>query len=810
MDFQEGQRVKQKQKATGSKRVIYVRTVLLMVFCGLFMFTPLIMRLWELSIENHEKYSQAAVSQQTRDVVVSADRGEILDTNGNVLAISATVYQLVLSPLDVQASVSQSVYTEDEVLDEVAYQAAIDSRKRVLIDGISAITGVSEEVLENRMERTYSQYEIIKTDIEQTEADEIRAFLLENNCGYDLYLTPDSKRYYPHATLASHLVGFVNSAGGAYGIEAVYEDDLSGEAGRVVSSKTGTGVAMYDSYATYVDAVNGYDVTLTIDANIQYYAEKALAEGIEAYDVLRGGFCIVMNPKTGDILAMASSPDYDLNNYTTLSSEELEAELETKTLAYLESYLQDPDHSGDTLETLEGLAAYDAKREVLSYQWRSQAINDTYEPGSTFKALLLAAALEEGVIDVDDHYYCPGYYVVNGTRIGCSKTTGHGDQTLAEAVQNSCNPAFMMIGQALGAEKFYDYFEAFGLTQSTGIELVGEGTSLMHTREYLTSLEGYLSLATASFGQRFTVTPLQMINGFAATINGGYLMVPHVVQSVMDQNGTAVSVTQTETVRQVVSEETSQLCREILESVVSEGSGSKAYVSGYQIGGKTGTSETTVDGEVVVSFMGFAPADDPEILVLLGYNTPNRVAEGNDYSTTGVYISGGNMAAPMAGQLIGNILDYLGVDKSYTPEEAARADVKMPAVVGATVSEASTSLARVDLQYRTVGEGETVTAQVPASGTSIPGGSTVILYLGDQLPPETVEVPDLLDLDYDDTKDTLEAAGLFMRVVGSNLSYGSSTVAATQSVTAGETVAMGTVIDVSFLSSEMQDGYLFQ
>ncbi len=798
------------KRAMGSKRVIYVRTVILMLLCGICTFVPLLSTLWDISVVNHDSYSQYASNQQTRDVEVSADRGAILDTNGTVLAMSATVYNLILSPLDVEASVSASKYTEDGVLDEVAYNAAIAARRDTLIDGLVEICGLDRENLESRMEKLYSQYEVLKTNIEQDEAELLRAFLLEQNCGYDLYLTPSSKRYYPHSDLAAHVVGFVNSEGGAYGIEAVFESALSGVAGRVVSTKTGTGVAMYDSYSSYIDATDGYDVTLTIDANIQYYAERILAEGIEEFDVTEGGFCIVMNPQTGDILAMASSPDYDLNSYSLIFDSDLQEEVADNTLTYYEQYLTDASYADSTQEEILAAATSTATSAARNTQWRSQAINDTYEPGSTFKALVLAAALEEGAVSEDDHFFCTGSYTVNGVTISCSQTSGHGDQTLAEAVQNSCNPAFMMIGQALGAETFYDYFEAFGLTESTGIELVGEGTSIMFTRDYFTSLEGYLSLATASFGQRFTVTPLQMITGFAATINGGYLVTPHVVQSISDENGTIVEETEVETVRQVVSEETSAICRDILESVVSEGTGGKAYVAGYSIGGKTGTSETTVEGEVVVSFMGFAPADDPQVLVLLGYNTPNRVEEGSNYSTTGVYISGGNMAAPKAGELIEDILDYMGVSKVYTAEEAARADVWMPSVVGGTVSQASTSLGYQDLLYRTVGEGDTVTAQIPAAGTSIPAGSTVILYLGDESPPATATVPDLSNLDYDGTKAKLEAAGLFMRVVGSNQSYGSSSVVESQSVAAGETVAMGTVIDVGFLSEDIIDGFIFQ
>ncbi len=799
-----------KKGVVGSKRIIYIRTVLLMLLCGIVAFVPLVRTLWEISIVKHEDYSQYASSQQTSDVSVAASRGSILDTNGTVLAMSATVYNLILSPLDVVSNVSEAKYTTDGVLDETAYNAAVDARRQTLIDGLVEIAGLDADELATRMGKLYSQYEVIMTNIEQDKAEEIRTFLLEQNCGYDLYLTPSSKRYYPHSDLASHVVGFVNSEGGAYGVEAVFEDALSGEEGRVVTSRTGTGVTMYDSYSTYLDAVDGYDITLTIDANIQYYAERALEEGIEKYDITRGGFCIVMDPNTGAILAMASNPDYDLNNYSTIFDDLLKERLVENTEAYVAQYLLDSAYADQTQEEIYQSALVAATSDARNTQWRSQALNDTYEPGSTFKAMVLAAALEEGVISESDHFYCSGSYTVNGVKISCSKTSGHGDQTLAEAVQNSCNPAFMMIGQSLGADTFYDYFEAYGLTDSTGIELVGEGTSIMHTREYITSAEGYLSLATSSFGQRFTITPLQNIVAFASTINGGYVVTPHVVQSITDQDGTIIQEEQIEIIRQVISEETSEICREILETVVSEGSGGKAYVPGYRIGGKTGTSETLVEDEVVVSFMGFAPADDPQVIVLLGYNTPQRVSEGSNYSTTGTYISGGNMAAPMAGELLSDILDYLGVAKSYSAEEAARADVRMPAVTGSSVSQAATLLGYQDLDYRTVGTGDTVTAQVPAAYTSLPGGSTVILYLGDETPPDTTTVPNLTNLDYDETKDTLEAAGLFMRVVGSNQSYGTASKAVSQSVDAGAVVAMGTVVDVSFHSEDILDGFIYQ
>ena len=408
-----------------------------------------------------------------------------------------------------------------------------------------------------------------------------------------------------------------------------------------------------------------------------------------------------------------------------------------------------------------------------------------------------------------DTFYCPGYYEVNGVRIYCSERTGkHGNQTLAEAVQNSCNPAFMMIGQRLGAEKFYDYFEAFGMTEKTGIDLPGEQIGLVWDRDYLTSLEGYLSLATASFGQRFTVTPLQMITAFSSVINGGNLYQPYVVQSISDAGGAVIQNTEPTLIRQVVSQETSERCRAILETVVSEGTGHNAYQAGYRIGGKTGSSETIPkeDDRTIVSFMGFAPADDPEIIVLLAYDKPQPASPGSDWSTTGVYISGGNMAAPMAGEVIAQILDYLDVEKQYTAEESAAVDVTTPQVTGYTVADAETRLSGKGLNYRTIGEGDVVTSQVPAANSAVPGGSTVILYLGGAAPEETGTVPNVVGQSYEAAKNALESAGFFMRATGTSTFYTNSSRAQSQSVAGGETAAIGTVIDVQF-STVVEDGY---
>ena len=797
-------------RESGSKRKIFRRTVFLMLVCGVGLFIPLIGQLWNIAIVHHEEYQAEAVEQQTRDVEVAAFRGSIYDSSGDVLAMSATVYNLILSPRDLEASVDESKYKDEEGnADLTAYQAALQAKKDLVLDGVLAVLDLDREALADRLERTYSQYEVLKTNIEKEQAEQLRAFITENKLSHFLYLTPTTKRYYPYGDLAAHVLGFCNSEGGAYGVEAIYNDVLEGTVGRVVTTRTGTGVEMYDSYSEYVDAEDGCDLTLTIDTTIQSYAERILEEGIKAYDVQRGGWCVVLDPQTGAVLAMASSPDYDPNQYGTIRDESLRAQVEADVQAELEKR-QGEKAEGKTDEEIYQEAVNAATGTAQNKQWRSQAVNDTYEPGSTFKALVLAAALEEGVVSESDTFYCPGYYMVEGwpKPISCSKKApGHGTQTLAEAVQNSCNPAFMQIGQRLGIEKFYEYFQAFGLTEPTNIDLNGEGVSTVWPLNTMTGVD----LAVGSFGQRFTVTPIQMITAFAATINGGKLLQPYVVQTVTAADGTVVENTEPTVVRQVVSQETSDKCREILTSVVmaEKGTGKNAHQAGYTIGGKTGTSETTVPGEVVVSFMGFAPADDPQILVLLAYNTPARSAEGSSIGTTGTWISGGNMGAPMAGKLIGEILDYLGVEKEYTADEAALADLQTPKVTGMTPADAEAALEKKGLDSRTVGEGETVTAQVPAAGSVIPGESTVILYLGGAEPEETGTVPDVTGMSFAAARSKLESAGFFMRAAGAATYLGSSSKAQGQSVAGGETAAIGTIVDVTFSTPQVEDGYLY-
>jgi len=765
----EGQH-KSNQPDRRANRLILRRTLTLMVFFGIVTFGILLWKLWQIQIVDHDLYEGKAIEQQTRDVTVSANRGTVYDSEGNILAISATVQNVILSPRDVLAN-------------------KLD--KNLIADGLSEILGIDREKIMKRLEKTNSAWELVASKVEEETVTKLRQFILDNKLSGGLYLTPDSKRYYPYSTLASQVIGFVNSENsGAYGLEAIYEKDLAGVSGRVITAKNASGVEMLSKYENYIDAIDGYNLHLTVNATIQYYAERILQEGIETFDVQNGGFCIVMNPSTGAIYAMASSPDYDLNEPRAIAEED--------TAARLAAMKENPSVSEDEYLTALGEAQFE--------QWRSKAVNDTYEPGSTFKSLVLAAALEEGVINENTTFYCSGSVKVAGFTINCHKHEGHGSQTLREAVMNSCNPAFIAIGQKLGAEKFYQYLEDYGLMSTTGIDMQGEGKGTIWDKNYFLSEEGISSLATASFGQRLTVTPIALITAASSVINGGHLLEPYVLQSVTDNKGNVVSYHDTVEVRQVISEQTSEKVRSILESVVGGGgTGKNAYVAGYRIGGKTGTSETLVPDELIVSFLGFAPADDPQVIVLLAYDSPTPVSPGSNYTAGGWYISGGNMGALMAGRLMADILDYLGVEKQYTQEELSGADTLVPKVTEVSLNEAQRLLTNSGLAWRVVGEGDTVTDQIPSQGASIPKNSQVVLYLGEEKPTELITVPDVTGRSPETAQNMLLEAGLYLRASGVMEYYSSETIAATQSIGGGTQVERGTVIEVCFIDNQVQD-----
>lgn len=781
-----GEKKQNQQPDRRGNRTILGRTIFLMGLFGVVIFIPLLVRLYDLQITNHEYYQELAISQQTRDVAVTANRGTIYDSKGTPLALSSTAYDIIVSPRDLD-TVQENYKKKVEAYQNGESKTAPgpEPTDEAVASGLAEILGMDKDTILLRLQKDTS-YVRLAAKVEQDVNEQVMAFKLEYSLSNALYSTPTSKRYYPHSSLAAQVIGFVNSENeGAYGMEAYYDSELSGETGRVVTAKNGNGTEMLSRYENYYDATDGNNLNLTIDATIQYYCERALEKGIEMYDVQNGGFAIAMDPNTGAILAWANSPTYDLNNPSTVTDPDTLAELETLKATYGE----DSDEYKEALGNAQLL------------QWRNKAINDTYEPGSTFKSVVLAAALEEGVVSESDTFECTGSVNIAGSTIRCSDRKGHGTQTLAKAVANSCNPAFIAIGQRLGAERFYDYLEDFGFLETTGIDMQGEANSTVWSREWFTGLYGEASLATASFGQRFNVTPIQLITAASAVINGGHLMQPYVLESITDADGNVIQSTEPTERRQVVSEATSEKCRTILEGVVNGGTGKNAYQAGYRIGGKTGSSETLEDDHTIVSFLGFAPADDPQVVILIAFDNPKPVSPGSNYTAGGYYISGGVMGATRAGELLANILDYMGVEKQYTAEELSGADVLAPSVTGLSLADAQAKAEAVGLTVRTVGSGETVTDQIPIQGASIPGGSEMVLYMGEAKPTDQVEVPDLSGKSPETVRQTLSNLGLYMKATGVSDYYTSSTIAAGQSIAAGTMVDRGTVVEVQFMDN---------
>ena len=755
------------------------RTLGLMAVCGIAAFLVLAVRLFQLQIIRHDELETAAIEQQTREATITANRGTIYDRNGNVLAMSASVDNVFISPFEIQEK-------EQDI--------------ELIAQGLSLILEVDYDSIIEKSKDTESYYKTIKMKVEADVANEVRAFISENDIE-GVYLESTSKRYYPYSTLACHVLGFVGTENtGLEGLEAGYDKYLTGTDGRVVRLKNGWGMDMlFTDFEEYYDAEDGSNATLTIDVPIQYIVERNLQQAVEDNDAINGGACIAMDPDTGEILAMASLGNFDPNEFLELSPE-VQAEL---------LKIEDENERAE------------AESEALGRQWRNKALSDTYEPGSVFKIITLAMGLEEGVITEGDHFYCSGSQdVIGRDPVNCWNTSGHGDQTLAESAQNSCNCAFVQIGEKVGSEKFYDYIDAFGLFEETGIDLAGEGSSIWWTDDVFNDPNNHSQLAAASFGQTFTITPMQMITAISAACNGGYLMEPYIVSSVEDTNGNTVLVHEPKVVRQVISNETSSKVNGILETVVSEGTGKNAYVAGYSIAGKTGTSEKVTENlsadqkSYVVSFCGYAPADDPEIVVLLLLDTPSH--------ETGRYISGGNMAAPAVGSIISEVLDYMGYEPQYTADELAAVDAMVPDLTGWSQSDASGALDYEDLDYEFIGEGDYVVSQLPAAYSTVATGSKIILYLempeteepveGDSEEGEEgsegeegagknknlVSVPDLTDLTYPDARDKLEDVGLYVTYVSGSAEGGT---VGSQYTEVGTMVPRGTVIEVALIDS---------
>lgn len=765
------------------------RIMVLALIFGILTFLVLFAKLWQLQVVQHETLENKAVTQQTREISSTANRGTIYDSTGTILAISGSVQNVILSPRDVKNGIDVAEKDEfgnkrSEAVMDAERETKYEEIKTVIADGLSQILGVESSEILTRLEDTESAYKVVAEKVEDDIADQVRAFIDENDLEGAVYLTDDSKRYYPYSSLASHVVGFVNRQDkGAYGLEALYNSQLAGIDGKIITAKNASGTEMPTNYGSITETQDGYDIHTTIDATIQAYAEKTLEEGIAKFDVINGGFCLVMEPDTGAVLAMATSPEFDLNDPNTISDKTLMNKINRAT----------------TNEERDELI-----NEARLKQWSNKALSTSYEPGSTFKPLVVAAALEEGAItDSDFSVTCTGAVQRGGWTIRCSARSGHGTQNLRRVVMNSCNPGLIKIADSLGADKFYQYWENFGFTGTTGIELPGEQRSVFWSKEYFTSPASITELATASFGQRFTTTPIQLITALSAVVNGGHLMEPYLVQSVTDEEGNVVSYHEPQEVRQVISQETSDQVRSYMESVVNGGSGKNARVAGYSIGGKTGSSQTLDSTDhIIVSFLGFAPADDPEVIVLLGYDWPQPAASGQNRTASGVYISGGDMAAPMAGELLAEIMDYMGNHTSGSTGTSSNG-VTVPQLGGKTAEEARATLNALGINVRTSGEGEVVTDQAPSAGSIVPKGSSAVLYLGQAKPKSTVEMPDLSGQTYAQAKKTLEDLGLYLNATGSGADGVGKVFS--QATEAGTLVEVGTSVEVKFTEETTAD-----
>ena len=736
-----------------ANRIIQTRSFVLMILMGVVMFVLLFFRLFDLQITRHEELQGKAVNQQTRRTVVTANRGTIYDAGGNILAISSSAETIILSPLEIDNAVND---TENPV----------SWTKESLAAGLAEILGKDASAIRKRMDNVKSQYEVLQLRADEDTAAKVRSYVDENKIA-GVHLVADTKRYYPYGSLAAQVIGFVGDENtGLYGLEAYYEKELEGQSGLVISSKDQAENDMLYTYEQYFAAKNGSDLTLTLDTTIQYYLEKGIESMVDKFSAANGASGIVMDAKTGGILAMASYPNYDLNDFLTVSDQTLQERIERGEITVADMQL---------------------------LQWRNKALNDTYEPGSTFKILTLSAALEEGVVDKTTTVNCGGSVNISGYTIHCSNKNGHGLQTLVQSVGNSCNPAFINYGLRIGSEKFYEYMRSFGLMNTTGIDLGGEAVGVFAADSSFTQLD----LACYAFGQNFTVTPLTLISAQAACVNGGYLHTPYLVERITDSDGNVTYRHDDTPVRQVISEQTSATVRECLEYVVASGTGKNGQVAGYRIGGKTGTADKGQTGDVVVSFLCFAPADDPQVIMLITMDTPSRA--------TGTYVSGGNMVAPTASTVMAEILPYLGVEPSYSAEELLGMDTTVPNVIGMSVEEAKTKLKDRALSYKIVGDGETITDQTPAGGAIIPGKSSVILYVGEEKSTDKCVVPHLIGKTPSEANTTATAAGLLIRFSGTTGSESSSVRVLSQSIDEGTEVEAGTVITVQLGDTSVTD-----
>lgn len=754
------------------------------LFFFVLMAVVLIAALFNMQVLKYEDYQSLVVEQMTTEVEVNPERGEIYDTNHNLLATNVTKYLLFISPQDIIDAMEEpeenkvdAVFTWDNFdgyrESDLKMNVLIAKFLSGLIDGVEYNDVIEKAAKEGR------RYEVIAKLIDEETADKVRNFISQYNFKRQIYLKATPVRYYPYNDLAAHVLGFTDVDGaGIYGLEAYYNNIMEGKSGRYITAQDARHNDMPFEYETYVEAENGYNIVTTLDSYIQYVVENQLATALADHKAQNRACAIVMDVKTGGILAMATAPDFDPNSPRQLdeASEQI--------------------LSGLTVGTDE----YNAKRlELLYGMWKNKAITETYEPGSTFKIITTAMALEEKAISINDYFYCPGYYVVEGypDPIHCHKLEGHGTVTFKEGLQQSCNPTMMQVGLKLGREKFYNYFKQFGYGDVTGIDLPNEARTYYHKYEDFT----IPSLAVYSFGQTFKTTPLQQITAISAVANGGYLVTPHLLKEIVDDDGNVIESYETDVKRQIISSDVCRTITDILEEGVSgDGAARNAYTKGYKVAAKTGTSEKKDKKDEnglytlnVGSCIAYAPADDPQIAMIFMVDEPS-----NGFSFGSV------VAAPYVSNTLATILPYLGYEPTYTEEELKNAEVTISSYVGASVETSKADLGWRDIHYVIIGDGDTVTAQTPASGSSISKENGLLyLYTGGASSPADIIVPDLVGKTAEAANRIIVNAGLNISISGA--SNGATALVTSQSPAAGTLVSKGTLVTIEMMHQITSD-----
>lgn len=734
--------------AKGTTIRMWHRTIFMLIVMIVIGFGAVAVSLFRLQIVQGEELQTRAVDQYLKDTSINAKRGTIYDCNMKVLAESANVWKVVLEP----------AYITDENRD-------------LICTGLAEILDLDKnELLERSQKKTY--YDVVKGKVETEIKDEIVKFKKDNQIGNGIRLIEDYKRYYPYGKFASSVLGFTGSdSQGLAGIEAQYDATLTGVSGRLVTAKNALGTDMSFDYEQRVEPQNGYSLVLTLDEVVQHFLEKYLEEGVVNSGARNRACGIVMNVKTGAILGMAVKGDFDPNDPFTLA---------------------DPTEKA-AVDALQGEERKKALNEARQKQWRNKCVSDTYYPGSVFKMVTSSMGFEEGVINENSPFSCPGYYIVADRRISCWKTAGHGGETFSQGLCNSCNPVFIQVGERLGPKTFFKYFEAFGFTQKTGIDLPGESRSIYYDENM-----GPVELATESFGQNFSITPIQMITGAAAVANGGYLVQPHVVAQVIDDDGNIIRTTDTTVKRQVISNDTSQRVSAILQQTATTGTAKNGYIAGYRVAGKTGTSEKIAEwiaqgkqGEkkYIASYCGYAPADDPQVAMLVFFDEPLR---------QNGQVFGSAIAGPPFAKTMSEILPYLGIEAKYTEEELAKLDTTTPDVRGKSVQEAQNTIQTAELEAKVYGNGATVVSQVPEPGKSIPKNGQMVLFTDEESASKTVKVPKLTGLTLSQANAAATNAGINISISGAALT-GKNAVSNLQSIPEGSDVPPGTIVTVDFV-----------